>query len=203
MYFCTRIPKTKDTYYQMKRIFIMVVAALMATLSAQAQKDIPANMRIEVSEVESDNAAYTIFTYKDDDGTFGYYLSLGGSAEIFSISYNDVSDFSIADARETCILLGATAADAFAMLDSLQEMCNKEAGTVREFPGRTTAGAEQLTTPNTTRCEVKKRLIGSNRLLFTFTSGKRQCGIYLTKGVIKQLRFGLKTDMKLHPKMHR
>ena len=91
----------------MKR-FLLVLAAIMATLSPQAQqKEIPANIRLEVAEAEQDNAQYSIFIYKDDDGTFGYYLGLGGSGGVFAITENDNVSFSIQDVRETCIWLGA------------------------------------------------------------------------------------------------
>ena len=183
---------------------LLAVAAIIATFSLQAQqKEIPANIRMEVAEVEKDNAKYEIFTYKDDDGTFGYYLSLGGASQIFSISKNGVTDFSIEDARETCLWLGATSAEALATLDTIFALYDREAGTVVQFQGRTTAGADRLTDPNTTTCTVQKRLLGGKRLVFTFTSGRRECGVYLNKGIVKQLRFGLKTDIKLHPKQHR
>lgn len=186
----------------MRKFFITLTALLMATLSVQAQKEIPANIRMTATELEDNNAAYSIFTYKDEDGTFGYYLSLGGSGEFFSVSKNDATTFSISDARETCLWLGATTDEAFAMLDSLQAMYELDEGTVKEFKSRTTNGAERLTDQSITTCIVKKKMIGGKKLLFTFTSGKSECGVYLTKGLIKQLRFGLKTDIKLHPKMH-
>ena len=90
-----------------------------------------------------------------------------------------------------------------AALDTILAMYDMEVGTVREFQGRTTTGAGRLAEQNVAKCEVMKRLIGGNRLLFSFASGKYQCGVYLTKGVVKQLRFGLKTNMKLNPKLHR
>lgn len=187
----------------MKR-FLLVLAAIMATLSLQAQqKEIPANIRLEVAEAEQDNAQYSIFIYKDDDGTVGYYLGLGGSNGVFAITKNDNVTFSIQDVRETCIWLGATTEEVFASIETLLALYDKEAGTVVEFRGRTTNGADRLANPNSTTCEVKKRLLGGKRLLFIFTSGRYQCGVYLTKGVVKQLRFGLKASMKLDPKLHR
>lgn len=188
----------------MKNTFrILALAAMMVAASGiQAQKTFPVGMRMEVAESGRDNAQYTLFTYMDSDSTFGYYLSLGGSNEIFSMSGGN-TNFSIADARETCLWLGATADEAFAMLDSLLSLYNKEVGTTTEFESRTTAGAERLTDRTITTCVVDKKLLGGKRLLFTFTSGRLQCGVYLPKSVIKELRFGLKTNRKLNPKMHR
>ena len=187
----------------MKR-FLLAVAAIMATMGLQAQqKEIPANIRLEVAEAEVDNAHYSIFIYKDGDGTVGYYLGLGGSRGIFALTENDNVTFSIQDVRETCIWLGATTEEVFASIDTLLALYDREPGTVVEFRGRTTTGAERLADPNSTTCEVKKKLLGGKRLLFSFTSGRYQCGVYLTKGTVKQLRFGLKANIKLNPKLHR
>ena len=67
----------------MKKIFLMAIAAMMAMADIQAQ-NIPVGMRMEIAESEQDHAEYTIFSYKDDENTFGYYLSLG---RIFWDSY--------------------------------------------------------------------------------------------------------------------
>ena len=61
----------------MKKILLLVALLLTATMGVQAQKDIPANLRVEVAEAEKDDADYSIFIYKDDNGTQGYYMSLG------------------------------------------------------------------------------------------------------------------------------
>ena len=184
-------------------MMLLVMATMMATAGAWAQKETPAGIRMESIEVEKNNARYTVFTYKDEDGAFGYYMSLGGSGQIFSISDGGNTVFSVEDARETCLLLGKTVDEAFGTLDTLMAMFEKEAGTTRVFKGRTTDGGERLAGQNPATCKVQKRPFGGKRLLFRFTSGNRQCGVYLTKGVVKQLRWGLKTDVKLHPKMHK
>ena len=176
---------------------------MTATMSVQAQKEIPANLRVEVAEAEKDDANYSIFIYKDADGPRGYYLSLGGTSQLFSISIGGFTDFSVEDVFETCLWLGATTDEAFAALDTLLAMYDMDAGTVREFQGRTSTRTGRLAEQNVARCEVVKRLVGGKRLLFSFASGRYQCGVYLTKGVVKQLRFGLKSNMKLNPKLHR
>lgn len=187
----------------MKKILFLLAFSLVATLGLHAQKDFPANVRIDVSEVTNNNAKYSIFLYKDDDGTVGYYMSLGGASEIFSISIKGAGNFAIEDVRETCLWLGATTDEAFASLDSLLALYEMEAGTVKEFQGRSALGFDRLQESNITTCQVKKKLLGGKRLLFTFTSGSVDCGVYLNKGIVKQLRFGLKTNIKINPKYHR
>ena len=59
----------------MKRILTTIVLACVLT-SAWAQ-DFPAGMRNEIVEIEQNEDEYSLFTYKDEDGAFGYYLSLG------------------------------------------------------------------------------------------------------------------------------
>ena len=59
----------------MKKVLMMVVVAMMATVNVMAQKQ-PTGMRMEVAEAETDKGEYSIFTYKDDDESFGYYMSL-------------------------------------------------------------------------------------------------------------------------------
>ena len=59
----------------MKKVFLMAVIAIMTTVNVQAQ-NLPKGLRMEVAEAEGDKSEYSIFTYKDDDETFGYYLSL-------------------------------------------------------------------------------------------------------------------------------
>lgn len=70
----------------MKRVIAAIALACVLT-SAWAQ-DFPAGMRREIVEIEQDDHEYSLFSYKDADGMFGYYLSLGRvtpivEAEIF------------------------------------------------------------------------------------------------------------------------
>ena len=78
----------------MKRI-LTIIALVIATLPAfaQKQKNIPAGMRMEIVEIEQDDNEYSIFTYKDDDGTFGSYLSLGHVYRLLEVTRNDETDF--------------------------------------------------------------------------------------------------------------
>ena len=186
----------------MYKILLTFVFAMMVTMSVQAQ-NIPTGMRMEVAEAETDNSEYSIFTYKDDDETFGYYLGLGRVINYVSIFRDDVTDMSFEDIKETCICLGSTYDEAMATLGDILDLFNKDVETVVEFKGRAATGADRLGEPNTSTCIVQKKPLGGKRLLFQFTCGKRQAQTYLTKSVVKELRLGLKMDKKLHPKQHR
>ena len=67
----------------MKKLLALAAVAMMTAMSAQAQKSQPAGMRVEVCDAETDHGDYSIFTYQDTDSveTFGYYLSLGRTAD--------------------------------------------------------------------------------------------------------------------------
>ena len=45
----------------MKKVLMMVVVAMMATVNVMAQKQ-PTGMRMEVAEAETDRGEYSIFT---------------------------------------------------------------------------------------------------------------------------------------------
>ena len=176
----------------------------MAVMSTQAQKQ-PAGMRMEVAEAETDKSEYSIFTYKDtdDDDSFGYYLSLGRVTKILGAIRDDITDMSFDAIKETCICLGTTCDEAFATLDTMLDLLDKDVETTMEFQGRAATGSDRLGDPNTSLCTVKKKALGGKRLQFLFTSGKRQAEAYLTKSIIKELRMELKMDKRLHPKQHR
>lgn len=186
----------------MKKLLIMIVATLMAAISASAQ-NIPVGMRMEIAEAETDNSEYSVFTYKDEDETFGYYLGLGRVINYVSIFRDDITDMSFEDIKETCICLGGTYDEAYAMLDAILDLFDRDVETTVEFQGRAATGSGRLGEPNTSTCVVKKKPLGGKRLLFLFTCGKRQAETCLTKSVVKELRMGLKMDKKLHPKQHR
>ena len=181
-------------------IFVMAFYAP----SAHAQK-MPAGMRIEVAESEGNNSEYSIFTYKDkdDEESFGYYLSLGRVTNLLSIIRDDITDATFEDIRETCVWLGSTYDEAMFTLDNILDIFDDEEGTVAEFKGRAVTKGERLGEPTTSTCTVQKKMLGGKRLLFVFVCGKRQAETYVTKAVVKELRAGMKIDKKLHPKQHR
>ena len=182
----------------MKRLLITLALAL-AAVSAFAQRDIPAGMRMEFTEVEQDENGYSIFTYKDEDGTYGYYLSLTHSIDLLSIFRDDDSDFSFQHFDEVCLLLGATADEAAATLESFQTLLEAQTGTVTQFPCRRTNGAEVLTVPDTATCFVVKRFFQAKRLCFQFVSGQHTAEVDLTKSALKSLIWNFGVARKLHP----
>ena len=184
----------------MKKVFLMAVIAIMTTVNVQAQ-NLPKGLRVEVAEAEGDKSEYSIFTYKDDDETFGYYLSLLRSPGF--LDPGEVLGVKVQGVRETCIWLGATFGEADATLDNILDLFDKDLGTSVEFKGRTTNGGGHLGEQNISTCVVDKKPLGGKRLKFFFTSGKHETHAYLNKAVVKELRSGMKVDKKLHPKQHR
>ena len=186
----------------MKRILLVVAVAMMATMVAQAQ-NIPVGMRMEIGDTDSDDSEYSIFSYKDDEETFGYYLGLGRVKNYVSIFRDDISDMALEDIKETCVCLGNTYEEAMATLGDILDLFDKDVNTTVEFQCRAATGGERLGEPATSTCIVQKKPLGGKRLLFQFNCGKRQAHTYLTKSVVKELRTELKIDKKLHPKQHR
>lgn len=186
----------------MKKNLMMALVAMIAVVNVSAQ-NIPAGMRMEIGDSERDKSEYSLFSYKDEDGTFGYYLSLGRVTKILGAIRDDITDMSFDDIRETSLYLGATTDEAFATFDNILALYDKDLGTSVEFQGRAITGSGRLGEPTTSLCVVRKNVIGSKRLQFIFTSGKRQVETYLPKSVVKDLRTDLKIDKKLHPKQHR
>ena len=186
----------------MKKLILMAIAAIMATIDIQAQ-DIPVGMRMEVAESESDHAEYSIFSYKDDENTFGYYLSLAKVTHILGLLRDDITDAAFDAIKETCICLGATYDEANATLDMILDLFDKDVDTRTELKSRAVTGSDRLGQFTTTACIVQKKALGGKRLQFVFTQGRHQAEAFVTKTIIKELRTSLKIDKKLHPKQHR
>ena len=180
----------------MKRILTTLVLACM-TLFAVAQ-NIPVGMKMEVAEVGQDDNEYSIFSYKDPDGTFGYYLSVGHVFQLLELLFdNSSSSFGLVD--ETCLVMGETLDDASAFLDTLLEMLEEAPGTMADFPCRLSTGADQLFVPSTANAIVVKRFLQAKRLCFHFVSGSHTAEVDLTRSAIKSLRWNLDLYRKLHP----
>ena len=185
----------------MKKILLCAIIAVFAltlnSFSASA-KDIPAGMRMEIVSAEENDNVFEIFTYKDEDGTIGYYLGLGREFRI--LDYLDIeipgTSFSLVD--EVCLCLGATSDEAMASLESLMSIFDKDVNTVAEFPARMSTGAERLGDPTTVKCIVKKKFLRGKYLQFNFVSGKHSAEADLFKSTVKELKMGLKIDKKLH-----
>ena len=186
----------------MKKMVLMAVAAIMVTMSVQAQKIVP-GMRMEIGDDERDRAEFSLFTYMDDDSTFGYYLSLGRVTHILKMIRDDIPDISFDDIKETCLCLGSTYDEAYAKLGELLDLYDKDVETTVEFQSRAVASGDRLGESTTSTCIVKKRPLTGKQLMFLFSAGKHQAHTYLPKQVVKEFRMDLKIDKKLHPKHHR
>ena len=181
----------------MKRT-LTILAFACITLFAFSQ-NIPAGIRMELTEIEQNDNQYSIFTYKDNDGTFGYYMSLGRSYRLLEISQDDVVNASLDHVEETAIFLGSNAEEALATIESLITMFDEPLGTTAEYPCRMTTGADRLSVPSTANCIVVKRLLQGKRLSFHFQVRNHTAQADLTKSAIKSLRWNLNLYLKMHP----
>lgn len=184
----------------MKQLLLTLLATV-ATIVVTAQ-NIPVGMRMEVAEVEQNKNEFTIFTYKDKDGTFGYYLGLGRNFNILKIFRDDITDTSFEHIDESCLWLGATSKEAFETIDNILDLYDENEGTTTEFEGRDATGSDRLGKPTTISCTVRRKIIGGKHLQFVFISGNHYAESYLSKSVLKQLRWGFKLDKKLHKSQH-
>ncbi len=182
---------------------MMTIAFALVTLGAFAQKEQPIGLRMEVAEAETDHAEYSIFTYRDEDDNFGYYLSLAKVTHILGLLRDDITDAAFDAIKETCICLGATYDEANATLDTILDLFDKDVDTRTELKSRAVTGSDRLGHFTTSTCIVQKKALGGKRLQFVFTQGKHQAEAFVTKTIIKELRTSLKIDKKLHPKQHR
>ncbi len=189
--------------YNMRKILFLAAVAMMTAMSVQAQKKQPAGMRVEVAEAETDHGEYSIFTYQDTDSveTFGYYLSLGRTADF--LGADEILGMQVQNIHEVTIRLGSTTDEALATIGNILDLYDKDVDTTVEFAGRAATNGFRLGDPVTVTCTVVKKPLGGKRLQFLFPEGKRQARAYLSKSTLKELRTGFKLDIRLHPKQHR
>ena len=185
-------------YIIMKRFIITIAAALFAGL-AFAPKEIPAGIRMEIAEVEqNEDEICSLFTYKDADGTYGYYLSVGRDRTFAEFTAGRTSG-AIGWMDETCLCLGATADEAAASLDALLAMFDEPVGCSQEFKCRTPKLLEDVGEYSTaTGTLVKIPLVGK-RIRFEFGTGRKTREADLSKSTVKTMRSSLKLHRKLHP----
>jgi len=145
----------------MKRT-LTIIAFLMLSMLAFAQ-------RTDYCTVKADSKDYQVFSFKDADGTLGYYLSLGSP---------------------TCIYLGSNAAEAQRTLNSLVNLVDSPEGTVQEFPARAISGG-QLGTFGTTNSVVEKKS-GPKHISFPYN----QTESYLTKKAATSISTAAKGAIK-------
>ena len=186
----------------MMKITYLILAAILTCGAAQAQ-NLPAGMRVEVAEAETDHGDYSIFTYKDtdDDDSFGYYLSLGRVSDF--LGADEFLGMEVKNLHEVTVRLGGTTDEALATIGTILDLYDKDLDTTVEFSGRAATSGFKLGEPVTTTCTVVKKTLGGKRLQFLFPEGKRQGRAYLSKSTLKELRTDFKFDIKLHPKQHR
>ena len=168
----------------MKKILIWASLAIFlisfSSISASA-KDIPSGIRMEIVSDDDDDNEFEVFTYKDADGTFGYYLGLGRVFRVFEtlgIEVLGVSEFDVI--TEACLCLGSTKEEALATLDFLLAFMDKDVDTVTGFPARMVTGAERLGAPTNIDCVVKKKFLRGKFLRFHFICNQRRAEADLT-----------------------
>ena len=175
----------------MKRI-ILFTLIFFAGMTAFAQKKSPARVRVEVVEVESDDKEYSIFSYTDKDGTFGYYLTLDSSDLMpgHLIAYDPVT--------ETCVYMGSTLAEVKTTLQTMVDLLKGPFGVEREFLVRTAVG-ERLDEGLVKSNAVVSRWMLRKVLSFPVNVDNRDRETFLYKGASKSLLVSLKVYMKFHP----
>ena len=178
----------------MKRIITTLALACVLT-SAWAQ-DFPAGMRREIVEIEQNDHEYSLFSYKEEDGSLGYYLSLGHVTPIVEAEiFGGHTSFSHID--ETCLCLGATKDEALATIESLLALLEEAPGTTAAFQCRRSSGGERLSVPDQANCVVVKRFLQGKRLCFQFVSGEHTAEVDLTRSTLKSLRWNINLGKKL------
>ena len=178
----------------MKRI--IAITALACVLTSAWAQDYPAGLRREVVEIEQNEDTYSLFSYKDEDGTFGYYLSLRHETPDLEIELFGIQG-AIPHVDETCLCLGATKDEVLSTLDSLLALTDKEPGTTATFPCRRTSLTERLTVPDTAECVVVKPFLMSKRLRFQFDHDGKTAEVDLSRSTLKSLRWSVDLDKKL------
>ena len=181
----------------MKKLMFALAFSLMAVCSFA--QNLPAGMRFEVAEIEEDEQSqFTVFKYKDDDGSVAYDMSVAYRLNVLGLFRDDITSMTIDHLDETCLCLGADSDEAMAFLNGLLDLLDEAPGTVAEFECRKSAGAEQLGDYSTAACIVMKRFFGK-RLKFGFESRNRTAETEMTRSAIKSLIATLKINKTLHP----
>lgn len=182
----------------MKKLLTIAATIIMTFMNMQA-RDIPAGIRMEIIEADdNDKNQYSIFQYKDNDGTIGYYMSVGRYTELLGLIRDDLSA-TFGQYDEVCLYMGKSREDVIESLDNLLEVLSQDRGTTAEFPCRLATWGQRLGNEAKTTCIVTKRFLQSKRLSFYFNSQNHTAFAYLTKLGIKSMRLSVKLDIRLHP----
>jgi len=183
-------------------VLIAFFAFTMNSSSAIAQKKARTGQRMEICSADENKNVFSIFTYLDEDGTEGFYLSLGRESQPLKDIFDSGTLLGdMTNIRETCIWLGDDYDGTLEALEDLLDDIDDDIDSVKEYKGRELIGSgEKLGEPTTSIGTVKKRTLGGKRLVFAFTSGNKTVESSLTKSVVKELRAELKIYRKLHKK---
>lgn len=192
----------------MKKIIrLWMLAAILlisGAMQAQDHKGHPVDIRTEFYNLENDDQVdkktFSLFTYLDADGTFGYYLGLGKAESFVELSIGG-ADLAFGNYEEASIKLGATNDEACATLDRILALYDQDLETTAQFEGRACTAGPKMAGPVPVTCVVKKRplsLFGGKRLQFLYPCDGRTAETYLLKSELKQIRNGLTFDKKLH-----
>ena len=181
----------------MKRILISLAIACMA-LCTYAQKNLPVGIRSEITEIEQNDDTFSLFKYKDQDESVGYYLSLLHTNGSVSFEIMEMGNTSISSFDECCLYLGENYDQVLEMLTGLVDLFSEPSGTTRELAARRSNGAERLTDTLTVNAVLRKGLLGKH-LAIQFEGRKHPAEVQLSKSTLKSLISGVKFYRKLHP----
>ena len=190
-----------------KNIRLWMLAAVLiicGAMQAQNHKNHPVDIRTEFYNLENDDnvdkKSYSLFTYLDADGTFGYYLGLGTAETSVELSIGG-ANMAFGQYDEASIYLGATNDEACATLESILALYDQNLETTTEFEGRACTAGPKLAEPITVTCVVTKKplsIFGGKRLQFLYPCDDQTATTFLLKSDLKQIRNGLKFDKTLH-----
>ena len=171
----------------MKRLFAFFFSSLIATV-VLAQNG-PVGVRMERASVGEDDWEYTLFSYRDADGTFGYYLGVGVEFNLLEVFRDDIKDMTFGHVDEVCIWLGPDRAAAMETIDRMLSWYDAEIGTIFPLEARgVNGGGETLDGPIKADCILVKRILQGRRLCFNFVSGTHTARADLKRGALKTLK---------------
>lgn len=183
---------------------LATILIISGAMQAQNHKNHPVDVRMEFYKLENDDNvdknSYSLFTYLDADGTFGYYLGLGKAETFVELSIGS-SDLAFGNYDEASIYLGTNNDEACATLESILALYDQDLETTNKFEGRACTLGPNLGGPISVTCTVKKKpfsIFGDKRLEFLYPCTDKTAQTFLLKSELKQIRNGLTFDKKLH-----
>ena len=165
---------------------IINALALACVLISACSRNLSPGERKAIALMEQDDKEYSLFAYKDEDGSFGYYLSFGDMfptpiSEAFSRHSSSLPD-------ETCLVLGANRDEVLATVESLLAQLEQEPGTTGSFPCRLATESGRLSGLDTVNYVVVKSFPSVKILRFQLVCGERTAEANLTGYLLKGIR---------------